>query len=231
MSILLVASTAAEIAPVCAGFGIELPRTCKAGYVAERGELAVLVCGVGQLQCGVSLARLLEKMRVDAVVSAGIAGSFTADLRPPRTVLVKEEVLADLGAETDEGWLDLFQIGLADPDQEPFSSGMLMADAALLSSPAVAGLPAVRSITVNTVLSRPDSIERARVKYNPQIVNMEGGAVFYVCLSKKLPFIEIRSISDMVGARDKTKWQVEEAISALNAVLANLLDSLVHGRT
>lgn len=52
---------------------------------------------------------------------------------------------------------------------------------------------------------------------------MEGAALHYVCLIEKIPFMQIRSLSNFVGERDKSKWRMKEAITNLNKELETLL--------
>jgi futalosine hydrolase len=44
---------------------------------------------------------------------------------------------------------------------------------------------------------------------------MEGAAVFYVCLLEKIPFLEIRAISNYVDIRDTEKWDIPTATDNL----------------
>ena len=48
---------------------------------------------------------------------------------------------------------------------------------------------------------------------------MEGAALHYVCLMEKIPFLQIRSISNYVGERNKRNWNMKEAIANLNKKL------------
>jgi futalosine hydrolase len=55
---------------------------------------------------------------------------------------------------------------------------------------------------------------------------MEGAAFHYVCLMKQIPFIQIRSISNKVGERDKRKWKMKHAIERLKEELQIISTSL-----
>jgi futalosine hydrolase len=52
---------------------------------------------------------------------------------------------------------------------------------------------------------------------------MEGAALHYVCLQSGVPFLQLRSVSNTVGVRDKTKWDIKLAITRLNETLIPLL--------
>ena len=85
-------------------------------------------------------------------------------------------------------------------------------------------LPRVRSVTVNKVLSSERSIEIIKNKYSPHIVNMEGAAVYYSALLSKTPCVEVRSISDYAGERDKSKWKIDGAIRSLNRIIQQIYE-------
>ena len=55
---------------------------------------------------------------------------------------------------------------------------------------------------------------------------MEGAAFFYVCLQEKIPFLQIRSISNYVEKRNKSNWNIPLAIDNLNVVLLDIINSL-----
>ena len=55
---------------------------------------------------------------------------------------------------------------------------------------------------------------------------MEGAAFHYVCLQQKIKFLQLRSISNRVGERDKTKWAMKEAIANLNIELKKLVKNI-----
>jgi futalosine hydrolase len=55
---------------------------------------------------------------------------------------------------------------------------------------------------------------------------MEGAAFHYVCMHMNVPFLQVRSISNMVGERDKSKWKMKDAISNLNDELSKIIRSL-----
>ena len=55
---------------------------------------------------------------------------------------------------------------------------------------------------------------------------MEGAALHYICLQEEIPFVQIRTVSNYVGERDKTKWKIKEAFENLNDELLKLIDQL-----
>ena len=221
-STLIVTATALEIAPcivretgdVVEGFG-------RAGTLLSGPRCDILLSGVGQLQCAFHVGRILSTGRYGRVLQAGIGGSFVDSLPLGSVAVVGEEVLGDLGAEDRGSFLDLFDMGLLSKGEFPFADKGLLAP--VLDLKALQELPRVRSLTVNRVLGESHSIAWAEKKYSPQVVNMEGAALFYACLQQGVPFLSLRSISDRVGPRDKSSWDIQGAVSSLDRVLRLVL--------
>jgi futalosine hydrolase len=55
---------------------------------------------------------------------------------------------------------------------------------------------------------------------------MEGASLHFMGRDLTIPFIQIRSVSNYVGERDKSKWEMQEAIYNLNETLLEFLDAL-----
>jgi futalosine hydrolase len=55
---------------------------------------------------------------------------------------------------------------------------------------------------------------------------MEGAAAAHICALYKVPFLEIRGISNLVTDRDRGSWQVERAVSVAGRAALAVLESL-----
>jgi futalosine hydrolase len=223
---LLVAATGFEVRPTLDHFGCNSPHLeglGRPGATFECNLFDCLVTGVGQLQCSAHLANHLAAKRYKYVIQAGVAGSFSSSFPKCSVVRVTEELLGDLGAESGDTFLDIAQMNLLPNEGSPFRGGVLKVSEPYCAR--VLGLPGVRSVTVNRTLANPRSIEWIRDRFKPDIVNMEGAALFYVCSLKSVPFIELRAISDMVGPRDKSAWDIPGAVQALNSHIITLLET------
>jgi futalosine hydrolase len=222
--LLLVTATAFEIQPTLAHLGCAEPWIQGVGIAGTRIETAqcdVLISGVGQLQSAVHLMACLSASEYEVVVQAGLGGSFSPQYPKCSVVAVAEEVLADFGAESESGFLDIVDMGLLPSEQPPFKAGVLKNPHQHLLNRS--GLPCVRSATVNRTLSDPRSVGWVQGRYSPDVVNMEGAALFHACLTVGVPFLELRSISDLVGPRDKASWDIPGAVKALNEQLVRVL--------
>lgn len=209
MQILLIAATATEIEP----------------FTAANNRVDTLITGVGVPAAIYHLQKRIHQMDYDFIIQAGIAGSFSTDIALGQVVLVKQDCFADVGIEEKENYTPIFNTAFADKDEFPFTNGCLMnADENLKYS----NLPKVKAITVNKVSDSELQKQQFVQTFNADIETMEGAALHYVCLQEQIPFLQIRSISNYVGERDKTKWKIKEAIENLNKELTTLINRLTY---
>jgi futalosine hydrolase len=87
-------------------------------------------------------------------------------------------------------------------------------------------LPIVTAVSINEITTNPKRIHQLIVQYAPAIESMEGAAFHYVCLNEGIPFIQLRSISNRIGERDKSQWQLHKAIENLQNTLIILINKL-----
>jgi futalosine hydrolase len=132
--------------------------------------------------------------------------------------------LGDTGVEEEGKWKDLFDLKLEKSSYHPFEKRKLPNQ--FLQEYNLLKLPEVASITVNEITTNKERMDQLIKKYDPIIESMEGAALHYVCREMNVPFIQIRSISNYVGERDKTKWKMKEAIENLNQTLLKYVDRL-----
>jgi futalosine hydrolase len=208
MQLLLVAATEMEIAPL-------LGQNISADF---------LITGVGSPASIYKLVKALQQKQYDLVIQAGIAGTFSGADTLGETVLVEKDLFGDLGILENKQLNTLFDAGLARIDEFPWQNGWLPNSNEVLHH---SRLRKVRAVTVNTV---SDDLHLAGLyiqKYNAEIETMEGAALHYVCLRENIPFLQIRSLSNLVGERDKSKWEMKKAIQHLNEELGSLLKQIL----
>jgi len=230
VKILIVSATEKEIIP--------LINSLKAiNQLDESGEflyksiiIDILVTGVGSVFTTYSLLQKLTTTKYDLVINAGIAGSFDSDLNVGDVVIVKQDQFADLGIEDENSFSTLFEKGFISKSLFPFENGVLI-NTTIFSKLLIKEITPVTAITVNTTHGREESIYQFKEKFCADIETMEGAAFFYVCLQQKVPFIQLRAISNYVKPRKFAKWDIAKAIENLNAKLFEILVVLEKDQT
>ena len=181
----------------------------------------LLITGVGQLQTGYSLQKKIYAKRPDLVIQAGIGGSsFSTDLN--RIFAVQSETQSDLGVLENAGFRSVFDLGFDQPDHFPFHSGKLENPYKELL--AWSGLPLIHGATVNEIKS--SDFPGFKQNEDRIVESMEGAALHYVCLMEKIPFLQIRSISNKIGDRDKNHWNINGSVDLLNETIISLIYKL-----
>jgi len=218
MRIIITAATIGEWMPVFVNMN-----TLYTGE-SQRLKIRFHQSGVGMLASAVSLTRLVSEEKPDLIIQAGIAGCFDSNMPLGKVVVVKEEILGDVGVEEDGKWKDLFDLKLEKSNYHPFEKRKLPNP--WLSTYNLLKLPELTGITVNQISTQPSRIEQLKKKYGAVVESMEGAALHFICREANIPFIQIRAISNYIGERNKAHWKMKEAIEALNEVLVKYVDRL-----
>jgi futalosine hydrolase len=182
-------------------------------------DIDLIITGLGTTFTTYFLTKALNLCKYDLVINAGIAGSFRDEISIGSVVNVKSEQFCDFGIEDADRVKTVFDAGFASPDDFPFRGGKLINPHWYENLE----LTPVHGITGNISHGAAESIERIKDEFDPDIESMEGAAVFYVCLNEKVPFLEIRAISNYVDIRDTAKWDIPTAIENLTDELFRFL--------
>jgi len=186
---------------------------------APKPEL--LISGVGQLKTCYALQKKINAKRPDLVIQAGFGGSSSKE-DIGKVFTIRSEKIADLGVMEKTGFTNIYDMGLEKPDLSPFQDGKLLNPYLFLLR--WTKLPIMDGVTVNEM----KSADFPGFQRNDSLVveSMEGAALHYVCLMEKIPFLQIRSVSNVTGDRDKSRWKLKEARESLHKSLVFLFQKL-----
>ena len=218
MHILIAAATEKEIAPA-----IEFLENT--GYEVNNNRFEILVTGVGLMASTYALTEKILRQPPHYIFQAGIAGSFSPELGLATTVMVSDESIGDCGVSEDGVFKDIFDLQLTDASKFPFTEKKLVNP--YCSNWKKYGFRFVSAVTVNKISTDPEYILQLRIQYGAEIESMEGAALHYVCLQQKIPFMQIRTISNYVGERNKAHWKLQESINTLNETLIKIIQQQV----
>jgi futalosine hydrolase len=229
MNILIVAATTFEIRP----FAAKLPLISHESdflstYLYNNSTIDILIPGVGMMFTAWHLGKRLAAKKYQMAFNVGIAGAFDPSVKIGSVMNVTEDCILELGAEDGTQFLDIFELGLMDPDQYPYEGGRLI-NSTRIKSKVLDALPSVGGSTVNTIHEKRTGGQTDRRSAGHadgrriDIESMEGAAFLYACLSEKIPCAQIRSISNYIEERDKSRWNVKLALDNLNKTLLEIV--------
>jgi futalosine hydrolase len=213
-TVLLVAATAKEINPF-----LEY-------YRSDDGppmDINVLISGIGLTATSYHLQKQLHLQRPDLVIQVGVAGCFDTKRSLGSVLAVKKEAIADQSVIELKKLKTLFDLQLVPEDQFPFKKGWLVNDHDILKK---TKLPKVTGVSVNEITTSKEKIKFYKDTFDPVVESMEGAALHYTCIMEKIPFLQLRSVSNYIGERDKKKWDMKQSIVNLNDALIDLIENL-----
>jgi futalosine hydrolase len=198
----------------------------------------LVLTGIGPVNTAHALTRAVEGARPAAVLQFGVGGAYVpAGLAVGSLAVASEEIYGDLGVLTPRGWRPADLIGIpvvpgAGPGEEPrynrfpLDAGLVRRALALLQGPPGMGAagagagergpgpaevragPFLTLSQVTGVRTVGDELYR---RSGALCESMEGAAAAHVCALYRLPFLEVRGISNLVEDRDRERWRIAPA--------------------
>jgi futalosine hydrolase len=132
-------------------------------------------------------------------------------------VVGARSVAADLGAGSPDGFLSLTDLGFGPITQD--------ADTALLAA-VQAVLPAAVTgdiLTVSTVTGTAARAAELAARHPDAVAEaMEGFGAATAAAAASAAFVEVRTISNLIGPRDRGAWRIDAALAGLVETAAAL---------
>jgi futalosine hydrolase len=186
------------------------------------GELHAFSVGVGPVAAAVGTATLLA-MGYEMVVSAGIAGGFRGRVEIGDVVLANLATYADLGVRVDAGFMSLRDMGI---DQD---SSLAFGDQRLIDRMKEAPVAVLvgEVLTLSSMTGTDADAGELAARFPRALAEaMEGFAVIAAAqFNHDVRYVaEIRAISNIIGRRDLSTWNIPLAFSALAGAMSTLLN-------
>lgn len=224
MRILIISATVAEVFFLSDRQTIFSTTGSITSILNEKHSIDVLIAGIGSAHTAFHLGKQLEQKKYDFVLNIGLAGAIDKSLELGSVVQIEKDSFFDLGAQDKDDFLTVYDLGLAQKNDFPYREGKLIAMhnyQEILSC-----FPLVESITVNTVHGDSHAIAAMQKRTFAATESMEGAAVYYACLFNNVNCVQIRSISNYVEQRDKSKWNIPLALHQLENAVRYLIGNL-----
>jgi len=187
-------------------------------------DTVVVAGGIGRTNAAAATTQaLIEQGPFDAVISTGVAGSLPgAELALGETLVADACVYFEEGLQTPDAFLDMGAMGFSLGD---FEGNCVPVDEDLLDR-VLERIPVGHIATVATCSG--SDLQASLVARRTQAIAeaMEGAAVVHAALRMGLPGLEIRTISNTTGDRDRQEWDLDGALDSLSRTLPGIVDML-----
>ena len=203
--------------------------TIIAGCEFYQGELngkqvILTKSGIGKVAAAVATTLLLEKFNPDQVINTGSAGGYDTTLNVGDIVISTEVRFHDVDL-TAFG----YEIGQMAQLPAAFPADKNLMVAAQKAADAIAHLKTIQGLicTGDIFMADPTKAEIARFNFPTMAAcEMEAASIAQVCYQFKVPFVIIRSLSDIAGKKSELSFDQYLPIAAKNASI--LVEEIVN---
>jgi len=232
--ILILAAVAEEIAGLRAKLENPSPllvgnRNAIIGQLGHR-QVMLLATGPGIINTAQALTAAIGTRQPEMILQTGCGGAFHGSgLWVGDVAVASLEIDVHSGLEPSDGspFPDDLPFGLLKNDgteyknHYPMNENLATEAFEILQPAGEMNHFQVRKgpfVTVSTITTTDGRAKALFDRFNPCMEQMEGAAAAHIALLYDIPFVEIRSASNMVGKRDKNSWNLPLAFQ--NACIA-----------
>ncbi|WP_448550449.1 5'-methylthioadenosine/S-adenosylhomocysteine nucleosidase [Thalassotalea fusca] len=189
-------------------------------------EVVIVQSGIGKVAAALATALLIEHFSPDYVVNTGSAGGFDQSLKVGDIVVSSEVRYHDVDV-TAFG----YEIGQLPGNPPAYIPHAQLVDAAKQGIEKLDDIHTLVGLitTGDTFMTADDDIAKARRNFPTMAaVEMEGAAIAHTCHQFNVPFVIIRSMSDIAGKESPTSFEAYLETASVNssALVGHMLDAL-----
>jgi len=202
-----------------------------AGYTFYQGQLndndvVIVQSGIGKVAAALATAILIDRFQPDYVVNTGSAGGFDPSLKVGDIVISAEVRYHDVDV-TAFG----YEIGQLPANPAAYIPHQTLVEAAQAGIEQLENIQTMVGLitTGDTFMTKDDDIAKARANFPTMAaVEMEGAAIAHTCHQFQVPFVIIRSLSDIAGKESPTSFDEYLETASVNSsqLVFNMLEAL-----
>ncbi|MCH2200552.1 MAG: futalosine hydrolase [Fuerstiella sp.] len=188
----------------------------------------VALCGFGLVAAAARTVQLIGETLPDRVILVGLAGAFSDQLQTGSATTFGEVVCFGIGAGSGDAHQTADDMGWNHIDIRPTDGelGAITISDTIALRGSVATDNTIRPCQLLSVTASSGNRNEAAMRSRrfPQAVaeDMEGFGVALACQLAQVPLEIVRGISNQVGDRNVSNWQIESALQAAAQIVLQL---------
>lgn len=220
---LLITATGLEAEPLKKALSWQpLPFPLGDLFTEPQHDLYLAHLGIAKVNTAAGLALAIHMLKPDSVIQFGIGGAFQeSGLHLGQVAIATSETHMDTGVGSEDDWQDMQAIGfpLVGTHYNTLPVGLELTG---VITQLTGAFPCTfgTSETVTGSRTRADTLYR---RFGVAVESMEGAAAAQTCAALSVPFAELRGISNSVGERDKTRWNIRSAVEEVNSAVLKVV--------
>lgn len=211
-----------------------------AGRTAHKGKLSsidiiLMNTGIGKVNAAHTTTCIIEKFPVKQIMSIGVGGAYPGSgLNIGDIAIASKEIYGDDGVVTSKGLKGMKEIGIPLVqtgkkkyfNEYPITFPPLVRGGNRGLDGAPCNIKTGNFVTVSAATGTQKRAKELEKRFNALCENMEGAAIAQICTIYKIPMLEIRGISNIVGVRYKRKWNLKLASESCQDFALKVISSV-----
>jgi futalosine hydrolase len=203
-------------------------------------KIIIIQAGIGKVNAAHAATCIIESFSVRCILNVGVGGAFPGSgLQVGDVAIASKEFYGDEGVAGPGGWKDMQKIGIPvvrergkryfnefPLDKKLVKLAEKESGKVFLDQPKGIQVKTGNFVTVSTVSGTRTRAAKLQKRFGALCENMEGAAIAHVCTLYKMPLLEIRGMSNMVGVRDKNQWDVRHASKNCQKAVLRIISGL-----
>jgi len=178
-------------------------------------EVVLLQSGIGKVNAAIGAALMIDNFNPDFVINTGAAGGFPGDLTVGDIVISTQLIHHDMDC-TVFG----YKHGQVPGMPESFIADQKLIDLADKCIHRLTDLKTKKAsiLTGDQFMNNADATKKIKNMFpDAEAVEMEGAAIAQTCHRFQIPFVVIRSISDIAGQENAVEYEEFVETAAINS--------------
>ena len=171
----------------------------------------VVVSGIGAVNAALSTYAAVLEESPTLILNVGIGGAYPkSGLEIGETACSSAFIYAGLGAQDGADFLDLERLGFA---IHPETFNRIPAWDGARAWATNSNIRCGDFLTLETVTGNLETLSKLEQRFPDALIEgMEGAGVAHAALRLQIPALEVRSVSNFVGLRDRSSWHIRDAL-------------------
>lgn len=184
-------------------------------------NIVLVQCGVGKVNAARTTQKLIDKFNITTIINVGVAGAINSNLKIGDVIIAKKVIQHDFDITAfghNKGYITDVGEGIESDNNLLEKVKEIRQDNSYKTK---IGIIATGDIFCTDIKMK----EKINNKFNADVVDMECGAIAQVSFLENIPFLAIRSVSDIPNGDNAKTFDenLKTASKIASEVLCNIL--------
>ena len=184
-------------------------------------NIILVQCGVGKVNAARTTQKLIDKFNVTTIINVGVAGAINSNLKIGDVIIAKKVIQHDFDITAfghNKGYITDVGEGIESDENLLEKAKEMNKDNSYKTK---IGIIATGDIFCTDIKMK----EKINNKFNADVVDMECGAIAQVSFLENIPFLAIRSVSDIPNGDNAKTF--DENLKIASKIASEILYNII----